>query len=167
MAMAIVAMATLSTTPSRAEELLAHLCHATTSIANWVTNNQGGNMLQLWNLLEHLQPSKLLLAVSKLPRFLIHGVPTASLFQAAWRIFATRSLGWINRREKGCSKGFSIEFNYYLQHSIFVDGETHKNSSRCSSLGLTTLTSTSTPRHCRTHMWPQPQPQQSVWATRL
>ena len=47
----------------------AHLWQVASSIADWVTYSQGCNKLQVRNLTEHLQPSKLLLAANKLPGF--------------------------------------------------------------------------------------------------
>ena len=65
--MAIVTMATLIAPPPGAEELHAHLWQAAASIADWVTNSQGCNELQVQNFIEHLQAPKLLRAANKLP----------------------------------------------------------------------------------------------------
>ena len=91
--MAIVTMATSIIPPPGAEELLAHLWQVVASIADCVTSSQGCNELQVRNLVEHLQPLKLLLAASRLPGYHIPEVSTARTLQAAWRIFAARNLG--------------------------------------------------------------------------
>ena len=86
--MAIVTIATSITTPLGAEELHAHMWQAATLIADWGYIYQGGNQLQVQDLIVHLQPSKLLLVTSRLPKFHNPKVPTAKTLRAAWRIFA-------------------------------------------------------------------------------
>ena len=109
--MAIVTTATSITPPPGAEELLAHLWQATASIADWVTYSQGCNELQVRNLIEHLQPSKLLFTTNMLQGFHIPELATARTLQATWRIFAAQNLGWTDHREEGCIDGFSAKVN--------------------------------------------------------
>ena len=133
MAKATLPITTSSTNPPRAKDLHAFMWHPTASIVDWVTNNQGGNLLQDGDMLEHSRPSKLFHVVSKL---LDPEVPTSRTLWAAWRIFVALSLGWTDHKAKGCSEGFTIEVNYYLQHFVFVDGAMQEGSNRCSSFDL-------------------------------